>query len=143
MGMSGWCLPENVTAIKPEMHILSTLPCLRYTYPRKPVLEHLPHYRRQQYSQPLTAVSNALYHLRLGAPILTSVQATANFLTLLVAPTNLASRAVCDAGDDGNDGEKVRILLCITPNTTKYSARNGFLHLLSHRGFHTTKESCN
>ena len=42
----------------------------------------------KQCSQPHIAVSNALYHLRLGTPILTSVQATANFLTFLVAPAN-------------------------------------------------------
>ena len=72
-------LPETVTTIKPEMHILCALHGLRY-------IEHLPHYWGSNSAHSLSL--NALYRLRLGTPILTSVQATANFLTLLVALTN-------------------------------------------------------
>ena len=91
--MSVWCLPprtinraSNVHFFRPSLSIATA-----YTYPRSRTstplsgIKHPP----PHCSQPHTAVSSALYYLRLGTPILTSVQATANFLTLLVAPTNM------------------------------------------------------
>ena len=86
-------LPATVPAIKPEMYILSALPlsmATACTYPRSRTSTTSLgiKYPLPQGSQPHTAVSNALYHSRLGTPILTSMQATTNCLTLLVAPTN-------------------------------------------------------
>ena len=90
--MSEWCfLPRTINQAR-NVHSfrLSLSIATAYTYPRSRTSTPLSGIKNPppHCSQPHTAVSSALYHLRLGTPILTSVQATANFLTLLVAPTN-------------------------------------------------------